>query len=66
MNLYNNINEQEMKLLEEANVKIEDKEYSQAECKDIVHSIVDYVMNFSKNDIGNNMNRYNGIIEKLS
>ncbi len=51
--------------MKEANVIIENKEYSKDECKNMIHSIVDYVMNFSKNEISSNMNKYNGIIEKL-
>lgn len=31
----------------------------------MIFSIVDYVMNYSKNDISKNMNKYNEIIEKL-
>lgn len=65
MNLYNNFNKQEKDLLAEANVTIENKEYSKDECKNMIFSIVDYVMNYSKNDISKNMNKYNEIIEKL-
>ena len=65
MNLYNNFNKQEKDLLAEDNVKIENKEYSKDECKNMIFSIVDYVMNYSKNDISKNMNKYNEIIEKL-
>ena len=65
MNLYNNFNKQEKDLSAEANVTIENKEYSKDECKNMIFSIVDYVMNYSKNDISKNMNKYNEIIEKL-
>lgn len=65
MNLYNNFNVQEKKLLEEANITIENKEYTKDECKNMIYNIVDYVMNFSKNEISNNMNKYDRIIEKL-
>lgn len=65
MNLYNNFNKQEKDLLAEANVTIENKEYSKDECKNMIFSIVDYVMNYSKNDISKNMNKYNEIIENL-
>ena len=65
MNLNNNFNKQEKDLLAEANVTIENKEYSKDECKNMIFSIVDYVMNYSKNDISKNMNKYNEIIEKL-
>lgn len=65
MNLYNSFNKNEKQLLEEANVRIENKEYTKDECKDMMHSIVDYVMSFSKNEISSNMNKYNVIIEKL-
>ena len=58
MNLYNNFNKQEKDLLAEANVTIENKEYSKDECKNMIFSIVDYVMNYSKNDISKNMNKY--------
>lgn len=65
MDLYNNFNKQEKELLAEANVIIENKEYSKDECKNMIYNIVDYVMNFSKNEIINNMNKYDRIIEKL-
>lgn len=65
MNIYNNFNIREKELLKEANVIIENKEYSKDECKNMIHSIVDYVMNFSKNEISSNMNKYDRIIEKL-
>lgn len=65
MDLYNNFNKQEKDLLAEANVTIENKEYSKDECKNMIRSIVDYVMNFSKKEISTNMNKYNEIIEKL-
>ncbi|MBO5348512.1 MAG: hypothetical protein J6A89_01640 [Clostridia bacterium] len=65
MNLYNNFNKQEKELLAEANVTIENKEYSKDECKNMIYNIVDYVMHFSKNEISANMNKYDGIIEKL-
>ena len=65
MNLYNNFNKQEKDLLAEANVTIENKEYSKDECINMIFSIVDYVMIYSKNDISKNMNKYNEIIEKL-
>ena len=65
MNLYNNFNKQEKELLAEANVTIENKEYSKDECKNMIHSKLNYVMNFSKKEISTNMNKYNGIIEKL-
>ena len=35
MNLYNNFNKQEKDLLAEANVTIENKEYSKDECKNM-------------------------------
>ena len=41
MNLYNNFNKQEKDLLAEANVTIENKEYSKDECKNMIFSIVD-------------------------
>ena len=44
MNLYNNFNKQEKDLLAEANVTIENKEYSKDECKNMIFSIVDYVI----------------------
>lgn len=65
MNLYNNFNGQEKKLLKDANITIENKEYTKVECKNMIYNIVDYVMNFSKNEISNNMSKYDRIIEKL-
>ncbi len=65
MNLYNIFNKQEKELLKEVDVTIENKEYSKVDCRNMIFNIVDYVMNYSKNDISKNMNKYNEIIEKL-
>lgn len=65
MDLYNNFNKQEKQLLADADITIENKEYSKDECQNMINSIIDYVMNFSKNEIAFNMNKYDKIIEKL-
>ena len=65
MDLYNNFNKQEKQLLAEADITIENKEYSKDECQYMINGIIDYVMNFSKNEIAFNMNKYDRIIEKL-
>lgn len=65
MNLYNIFNKQEKELLKEVDVTIENKEYSKDDCKKMVFNIVDYVISCSKNDISENMKKYNEIIEKL-
>lgn len=65
MNLINELNEEQIKLLKEADIKVENKDYSSDECKYVVGQIVGYIMSFSKKEIGNKVNQYENIISKI-
>jgi len=67
MNLKNKLNEKEIKLLENAGINIEDREYSKQELERCAFNIQDYIMSHSlKNgDINKIINQYNGILDTL-
>lgn len=67
MNLYKDINDSEIKLLESAGVKVVDKEYSEEDLKKVEQQIVEYIMSASlKNgDIDRTRIKYNGILDRI-
>ena len=67
MNLYEVMNDKEIKLLEDAGIKVEDKEYLQEDFKTMEHKIVEHIMSASsKNgDIDKLRNKYDGIFRVL-
>ena len=68
MNLYQKINENELKKLQEIGIDIENKEYSHEEIRQYAVSIEDYIMSrSSKNgDIGRAIEKYGDIINKIN
>ncbi len=66
MNLFNEYNANQIKLLTEVGITIEDKEYSVEERKNFSSQVISYIMNYSKNDIGNIHKKYSDILEKLN
>ena len=67
MNLKNKLNEKEIKLLENAGIYVEDRDYSKQELERCAFNIQDYIMSHSlKNgDINKISNQYNGILNTL-
>ena len=65
MNLINELNDEQIRLLKEADIKIENKDYTQDECKYVVGQVMRHIMSFSKNDIRNVAIRYESVTEKL-
>ena len=67
MNFRNDFTRKQQGLLEELDIKIEDKEYSTEEMKDVFNTITNHVMSkSSKNgELTNELNRYNDIMAKL-
>lgn len=65
MNLIDELNEEQIGLLKEADIKIENKDYTQDECKYVVGQVMRHIMSFSKKDIRNVANKYEGVIEKI-
>lgn len=67
MSKLNNLNEEEIKFLKEANVVIDaNKEYTADERKYIVNQAMSYIMNFSKNEIGDMVCKYSSTIDKIA
>ena len=67
MNLLNKCTEKEVKLMKNAGVYLEDKDYSSDELKRIEHNITEFIMNHSSKDgsIGKLQNEYESIYRTL-
>lgn len=65
MNLLNELNEEQLMLLKEADIIVENKNYTADECRYIVGKVIGHIMSFSKKDISDIANRYEGIINKI-
>ena len=65
MNLIDELNEEQIKLLKEADIKVENKDYSNDECIYVVGQVMRHIMSFSKNDISDVANRYESVIDKI-
>lgn len=67
MNLYEVMNDKEIKLLNDAGIKVEDKEYLQEDFKTMEHKIVEHIMSASsKNgDIDRIRIKYSVILDKI-
>lgn len=67
MNLKNSLNEKEIKLLENAGINVEDREYSEQELERCAFYIQDYIMSHSlKNgDINKVSDKYEEILNRL-
>lgn len=68
MNLYAVMNDKEIKLLKNAGIKVEDKDYLQDDFKIIEHQVIDFIMSAStKNgEIDRLRNQYEGIFKILT
>ena len=68
MNLLNKCTEKEQKLMKNAGVYLEDKDYSYNELKRIEHNITEFIMNHSSKDgsIEKLQNEYDGIYRILN
>lgn len=67
MSKLDNLNEEEIKFLKEANVVIDvNKEYTVDERKYMVNQAMSYIMNFSKSEIGDMVCKYRSTIDKIA
>ncbi len=68
MNLLNKCTEKELKLMKNAGVYLENKDYSREEMKIIEHNITDFIMNHSSKDgsIGRLQKEYDSIYRTLN
>ena len=62
MNLVNELSDEQIKLLKEADVVVEDRDYTCEEQRLLVDKILGYIMSFSKKDISSIVNRYQEIL----
>ena len=65
MNLINELNDEQIGLLKEADIKIENKDYTQDECKYVIGQVMRHIMSFSKKDIRDVAFKYESIIDKI-
>lgn len=61
-----NFNEEEQKLLNEAGINIDNKNYTLEETKVFANKIVDHIMSFSKQDIPETKKKYDNLLNKIS
>lgn len=66
MNLINELNEEQIGLLKEADIAVENKEYTTDECRYIVGQVTRHIMSFSKKDISIIANKYEDVIDKIT
>ena len=68
MNLLNKCTDKEVKLMKNAGVYLEDKDYSNEDLKRIEHNITDFIMNHSSKDgsIGKLQSEYDSIYRTLN
>lgn len=65
MNLVNELSDEQIRLLKEADVVVEDRDYTCEECDLLLNKIIGYIMNFSKRDINKAVKRYESIMDKI-
>lgn len=64
--MLNELNDEQLKLLKEADIIIKDRDYTEDECRYVVGQIIGHIMSFSKKDIKNVANKYEGVIDKIT
>lgn len=65
MNIYQKMNEEQIKLLEETGNKIENRDYNLEEIKYIQNNIASYIFSKSKNEISQEFNRFSEVLRKI-
>lgn len=65
MDLYNIYNNEQIKLLKEADIVVEDRVYTKEECKHLLQRVMDYIMSFSKYEINKKMVSFDSVLEVL-
>ncbi len=66
MRLINELNKEQIKLLKEADIKVENKDYSTDECKYLVGQVMSHIMSFSKNEISDMVCKYRSTLDKIA
>lgn len=62
MNIYNKLNQKQIKLLEEVGDIIEDREYSKEEVKQMQNVVANHIFSKSKKEISREANKYSEIL----
>lgn len=65
MDLYNIYNNEQIKLLKEADIVVEDRVYTKEECKHLLQRVMDYIISFSKYEINKKMVSFDSVLEVL-
>lgn len=65
MNLKRELNKQEIKLIENAGVYLEDKDYNEQEMEKCAFKIEDYILSQSSKEMNKISNEYRSIFDKL-
>lgn len=65
MNIYQIMNKEQIKLLEETGSKIENKDYNAEEIKYIQNNVASYIFSKSKNEISQEVNRFSEVLRKM-
>lgn len=65
MNIYQIMNKEQIKLLEETGSKIENKDYNAEEIKYIQNNVASYIFSKSKNEISQEVNRFSEVLRKI-
>lgn len=65
MNIYQKMNEEQIKLLEETGNKIENRDYNSEEIEYIQNNVASYIFSKSKNEISQEVNRFSEVLRKI-
>lgn len=65
MNLYKIFNIEQIELLKEADVVVENRDYTTEERRYITNQVIGYIMNFSKKDISAIACKYESVLDKI-
>ncbi len=65
MNLFKELNKNEIELLKNADVKVIDKEYTSEELKKIETSVEEFIMMHSQKEISRISNQYSNLLSKV-
>lgn len=65
MDLYSIYNNEQIKLLKQADIVVEDRVYTKEECKHLLQRVMDYIMSFSKYEINKKMISFDSVLEVL-
>lgn len=66
MNLINELNDEQIKLLKEVDVVVDNRDYTNEERRYITNQIMGHIMNFSKKDISKEISKFENLINIIA